>query len=103
VWSDVVVLPPPALGEDSDLGQRVEDLAIEKLVPEPGVEGLDVAVSPGTARLDEEGNHVQPAVTPLLQVGPGRAQCPPGVLGAGPGARGGRLLGLKSSVILMRA
>ena len=32
---DVVVLPPSAFGKDLDLLERVEDLAIEKLVPQP--------------------------------------------------------------------
>ena len=44
-----------------DLLERVEDLAIEKLVPQSGVERLDVAVLPGTTRLDEERCHVEPA------------------------------------------
>lgn len=56
-----VVLSAPALGQDLDFLERVEDLAIEKLVSEPGVEGFDVSVLPGTAWLDEERSHVQAA------------------------------------------
>ena len=52
--SDVVVLPPPPLSQHLDLFERVEDLAIEKLVSQSGIERLDVAVLPGTARLNEE-------------------------------------------------
>jgi len=57
VRSDVVVLPPPAFGKHLDLLERVEDLAVEKLVSQSGIERLDVAVLPGTARLDEERSH----------------------------------------------
>src|SRR3954454_18275319 len=58
----LVVVPAPALDHDLALAQAVEDLAIEQLVAEPGVEALDEAVlpgaawgdvgGPGTARLD---------------------------------------------------
>ena len=58
---DVVVLPPPALGEHLDLLERVEDLAVEKLVSQSGIERLDVAVLPGATRLDEERSHLEPA------------------------------------------
>ena len=37
----------PALDDDLGLAQGVEDLAIEKLVPEPRIEGLHVPVLPG--------------------------------------------------------
>jgi hypothetical protein len=43
---------PPALDHDTGLGERVEDLAIEKLVTEAGIEALDVAVLPWALRLD---------------------------------------------------
>src|ERR687885_3051659 len=45
-----VVVPPPALDDDLRLAQRVEDLAIEQLVAQPGIERFDVAVLPGRAR-----------------------------------------------------
>ena len=42
-----VVVFSPSFYEDLRLSQRVEDLAIEKLVPEPAVEALAVSVLPG--------------------------------------------------------
>src|SRR5918998_399959 len=39
-----VVVPPPALDHDLRLAQAVEDLAVQQLVPEPGIEALDEAV-----------------------------------------------------------
>src|SRR3954451_3722925 len=45
----LVVVPSPALDHDLGLAQAVEDLAIEQLVAEPGVEALDEAVLPGAA------------------------------------------------------
>src|ERR1044072_914389 len=47
-----VVVPSPALDDDLCLAQRVEDLAIEQLVTQPGIERLDVAVLPRRARGD---------------------------------------------------
>ena len=38
---DSVVVPPPTLDDDLGLAQRVEDLAIEQLVAQPGVDGVD--------------------------------------------------------------
>ena len=49
---DGVVVTTPALDDDLRLAQGVEDLAIEQLVPEAGIEALDVAVLPGAARSD---------------------------------------------------
>ena len=45
----------PAFDHDLRLGQRVEDLAVEELVPKSGVEAFTVAVLPWAARLDERG------------------------------------------------
>ena len=45
----------PAFDHDPGLGQRVEDLAVEELVPKSGVEALAVAILPWAARLDECG------------------------------------------------
>ena len=45
-----VVMQLPALDDDLAFPQRVEDLAVEKFVLEPGVEGLDDVVLPGAAR-----------------------------------------------------
>ena len=52
VWSDGVVVFPPLFDDDLCLLQGVEDLPIQKLVPEAGIEGLAVSILPGTARLD---------------------------------------------------
>src|SRR5215469_8206711 len=41
-----VVVAPPAFEHDLGLAQAVEDLSIEQLVPQAGVEALDIAVLP---------------------------------------------------------
>lgn len=51
----MVVATSPGLDDDLGLLQRVEDLAVQQLIPELPVERLDVAVLPGRARFDEEG------------------------------------------------
>ncbi len=53
----MVVVPAPPLQHDLGFAQRVEDLAVQQLVPQLAVEALVVAVLPGTARLDEERLH----------------------------------------------
>ena len=45
----------PAFDHDLRLGQRVEDLAVEEFVPEPGVEAFAIAVFPRRAWLDVGG------------------------------------------------
>ena len=45
-----VVVLPPSLDYDLRLPERIEDFAVEQFVPHPGVEALDVAVLPRTAR-----------------------------------------------------
>ena len=52
VWPDGVVVTPPALDDDLRLAERVEDLAIEKLVSQAGIEAFDKAVLPRAASLD---------------------------------------------------
>src|SRR5215218_7498328 len=47
--ADRVVVPTPALDDDLGLLERGDDLAVEQLVPELGVEALDVAVLPRRA------------------------------------------------------
>src|ERR687898_1466865 len=49
VWAKGVIVPTPALDDDLGLLERGEDLAVEQLVPELGVEALDVAVLPRAA------------------------------------------------------
>ena len=55
MWPDGIVVPAPALDDDLRLAQGVEDLAVEQLVAEPGIEALDIAVLPRAARLDVGG------------------------------------------------
>jgi hypothetical protein len=45
-------MAPPAFDHNLSLLERVEDLAIEKLVSELGIEALAIAVLPWTSRLD---------------------------------------------------
>ena len=47
MWPDRIVVAPPLLDQHFGLLQRVEDLAVEQLVPELAVEALVVAVLPG--------------------------------------------------------
>jgi hypothetical protein len=41
---------PPAFDQDLGLAQAVEDLSLEQLVKQAGVEALDIAVLPRAAR-----------------------------------------------------
>src|SRR3982074_2293544 len=50
-----VVVTTPAFNDDLRLPQRVEDLAIEQLVAQPGIKTLDEPVLPRTARRDVGG------------------------------------------------
>jgi len=52
VWPDGVVVDAPAFSQHAQLFDRVEDLTVEELVPELGVEALAVAVLPRRAGLD---------------------------------------------------
>src|SRR5690242_2858327 len=62
---DSVVVPSPALDDDLRLAQRVEDLAIEKLVAQTRIEAFDEAVLPWAARRDVGGLRADRA-DPLL-------------------------------------
>ena len=44
-----------AFHDDAGLSERVEDLAIKKLVTHAGVEALDVSILPRATRLDTGG------------------------------------------------
>ncbi len=55
MWPARVVEAPPALDHNAGLGERVEDLAIEKLVTEVGVEAFDTAILSLAPRLDVGG------------------------------------------------
>ncbi len=48
---DSVVLATPSFDEDFGLLQGVEDLAVEELVPQVGIEAFNVAVFPRAARV----------------------------------------------------
>jgi hypothetical protein len=48
-----VVVLSPSFDDDLRLSQRVEDLPVQQLVPEPRVEALSISVLPGASRLDE--------------------------------------------------
>ena len=50
----LVVDGDPVGDDDAGLGERVELLAVEALVPEAGVKGFNVTVLPGRARVDVE-------------------------------------------------
>ena len=50
---DGIVVDPPLLDHHACFGQRVEDLAVQQLVPELRIEALAVAVLPGATRFDE--------------------------------------------------
>jgi len=52
MWADGVEVPPPAFHDDLRLREGVEDLAVEEFIAQPGIERLDEAVLPGTARRD---------------------------------------------------
>ncbi len=47
---DRIEFPSPTLDQDLDLRQRVEDLAIEQLIAQLAVEGLDITVLPWASR-----------------------------------------------------
>src|SRR5438067_7223456 len=50
-----LVVTTPAFDDDLRFPQRVEDLAIEQLVAQPGIETLDEPILPRTARRDVGG------------------------------------------------
>jgi hypothetical protein len=52
MWPDRIIVASPALDDDLGLTQGIEDLAIEQLITQPRIERFDIAVLPGTARLD---------------------------------------------------
>ena len=51
----MVVVMPPAFDHNLGLAQTVEDLPVEQLVPQPGIEALDEAVLPWATRGDVGG------------------------------------------------
>ena len=67
--SDGIVQPPPLLDEYNCLGQCVEDLAVQELVPQLAVEAFVVAVLPGTAWLDEQRLNANPGQPPPHELG----------------------------------
>ena len=47
MWADRVVMAPPRFDENPGFLQGVENLPVQELVTQPGVESLDVAVLSG--------------------------------------------------------
>ena len=52
-------MSPPAFDQDLGFLQRVEELSVQKLIPELPIERLHVTVLPGTPRLDGERLHTE--------------------------------------------
>ena len=46
MWPLRVVVPPPLLNDDPGFFQAVEDLSVQELIAEPGIEALAVSVLP---------------------------------------------------------
>ncbi len=46
---DGIVMTAPALDDNLRLAESVEDLAVEQLVPEPGIDGMDGPCTPAPA------------------------------------------------------
>jgi hypothetical protein len=46
VWTFRVVVPSPLLNDDPGFIEAVEDLSVQELVAEPGIEALAVSVLP---------------------------------------------------------
>jgi hypothetical protein len=51
-----IVVAPPAFDDNLGLGERVEDLAIEQLIAQTRIEGLDEAILPWAARRNVGGS-----------------------------------------------
>src|SRR5215472_1318412 len=62
---DSIVVPSPTLDDDLGFAQRIEDLAVEKLVAQACIEALDKAVLPRAARGDV-GGYCADGTDPLL-------------------------------------
>ena len=55
MWPHGVVVPAPFFDDDLCLLEGVEDLPVEHLVPQPGIEALAIAVLPRCPRFDVGG------------------------------------------------
>jgi hypothetical protein len=53
--AECIIEASPAFDDDPGFSERVEDLAIEKLITNAGIEALDVAILPRATRLDVGG------------------------------------------------
>jgi hypothetical protein len=49
VWFDRIVVATPPFDQNLSLAQRGEDLAVEQLIPNAGVDALEVAIFPSLA------------------------------------------------------
>ena len=47
-----IVVVPPAFDDDLGFSECVEDLAIQQLIAQPGIEAFDEAILPGASRRD---------------------------------------------------
>jgi hypothetical protein len=56
MWSNRIVVVPPAFDDGLGLAQGVEDLAVEEFVPQARIEALDIAILPRTARRNVGGS-----------------------------------------------
>jgi len=55
VWALRVVVPSPLLNDDPGFIEAVEDLSVQELIAEPGIEALTVSVLPRRPRFDVGG------------------------------------------------
>ena len=52
----LIIVATPLLDDDLCLAERAEDLAVEQLIPEPGVEAFDISVFPRASWRDVGGS-----------------------------------------------
>ncbi len=61
MWSDGIVLLPPAFHNDPCFQDCIKDLSVQEFVPKFSVERFDIAVLPWTSRFNEQRLNSQPA------------------------------------------
>ena len=70
MWTDHVVVSPPAFDDDLGFSQRVEQLSVEKLIAHLPVKRFAIAIFPGGPWLDLERRHLK-RVQPLSELARG--------------------------------